>query len=667
MQIHLIGLSRRAKQAIVAVTDVLMSLAATWAAFSLRLDMFDWPQGYQWHVYVLSPLLALPVFVRFGLYRAVFRYTGVAAMVTMGKAVALYAVVFFLLLVWLAMPGVPRSVGLLQPLLFLLLVGGSRIFARFWLTQIVSDGRQANVSRLLIYGGGAAGAQIADVLLRKKQLALIGFVDDDPQLRGKTINGQRVYSTAEMDALVARYAVTDVLLAMPRLTRGRRNEIISTLRKYQVHVRSLPDMADLAQGKVTVSDIRELEIADLLGREPVPPNPALISRNIRGKVVCVTGAGGSIGSELCRQILAVKPAKLLLLDHGEYNLYSTHAELERKLAEMGLDTELIPLLGSVRDFERIRQVCTIWRPHTIYHAAAYKHVPLVEQNPAIGIGNNVFGTLNVARAAMESGVADFVLISTDKAVRPTNIMGATKRLAEMILQALAAAPSAVFGELPRSGVSAPVRTRFSMVRFGNVLGSSGSVVPLFRQQIKDGGPLTVTDSDVTRYFMTIPEAAQLVVQAAAMAEGGDVFVLDMGEPVRIIDLAYRIVELSGLKIRDHEHPDGDIEISVTGLRPGEKLYEELLIGEDPQPTAHPRIMKAHEDFLPWDRLQAELQRLSVALELNDVGTIKNILQKLVAGYEPAPNVVDWVYLASEKTGDKEFGAPVKLEVVKKIS
>jgi FlaA1/EpsC-like NDP-sugar epimerase len=649
MQTFVIMLSRRVKQCIVGAVDVLMSIIATWLAFYLRMDSVDLPRGYQWHAYELAIILSLPILTHFGLYRAVFRYAGMSAMATIVKAIALYGAIFFAILVWLALPGVPRTLGLLQPLLFLCLVAGSRVFARVWLTRATGDRRLERETRLLIYGAGAAGAQIAEIIQRKQELNLIGFLDDDPQLVGKTINAYTVHRLAELAKLIELYAVTDILLAMPAISRPRRNEILATLRQHHVRIRSLPDLTELAQGKATIADIHELDIVDLLGREPVAPNPALISRNIRNKVVMITGAGGSIGSELCRQIIAVKPSKLLLLEHSEFSLYQIHSDLTALAIELNVAVELIPLLGSVRDYERIRDICSVWKPQTVYHAAAYKHVPLVEHNPAEGVRNNVFGTYNVARAAVESGVADFVLISTDKAVRPTNIMGASKRLAEMILQALATSGTPVFQNPPPSVASTPCKTRFAMVRFGNVLGSSGSVVPLFRQQIKDGGPLTVTDLEVTRYFMTIPEAAQLVVQAGAMTEGGDVFVLDMGEPVKIIDLAYRMVELSGLVVKDDNHPHGDIEITVMGLRPGEKLYEELLIGENPQPTAHSRIMKAQEEFLPWDELSIELQLLALAVQDNKVEEIRCILGRLVSGYTAATELVDLIYLKENAT------------------
>jgi len=647
VQAKILNLPRLGKQLVVASLDVFTALIATWLAFSLRLWVWHWPDGSQWIVYVLAPVLVLPVFTPFGLYLAVFRYTGLSALITVGKAVAVYGVLFFSILVWLHLPSIPRSIGVLQPLLFLNLVGASRALARFWLNSVGVSGRPNRqvLGRLLIYGAGSAGAQIAGGLANSHEFKLVGFLDDDVKLQGKTINGQRIYSPSSIASLITRYAVTDVLLALPSISRGRRNEIISSLKNFPVHIRTLPGFTDMARGKVSVSDIHELDIEDLLGRDAVPPSPILIGRNITGKVVMVTGAGGSIGSELCRQILSAKPTKLLLLDHSEYNLYAVHTDLILRQQEVSPQTELVPLLGNVCDYGRLREVCRAWRPSTVYHAAAYKHVPMVEHNPAEGLRNNVFGTLTAARAAMEMEVADFVLISTDKAVRPTNIMGASKRIAEMILQALSDTELVLFEGVVEQGKPFKNNTRFSMVRFGNVLGSSGSVVPLFRQQIRDGGPITLTHPEITRFFMTIPEAAQLVLQAGAMAEGGDVFVLDMGEPVKIYDLARRMIELSGLIVKDTQYPDGDIEIKVTGLRPGEKLYEELLIGNDPQPTLHPRIMKAHEDFIAWSLLSKHLQNLRGAMESNDVNRTRSILTELVNGYRPSQDMMDLVYLA----------------------
>ncbi|WP_310369940.1 nucleoside-diphosphate sugar epimerase/dehydratase [Rhodoferax ferrireducens] len=628
--------SRSTKRLVVVSLDVVLALMAMWLAFTLRLDRLHWPEGIQWVVYALGPVLSVPIFIRFGLYRAIFRYTGMAALTATAKAVGIYTLWFLgtlLWMQWMQWEVIPRSVGILQPLIFLLLVGVSRSIARFWLAGLGNDARHAD-ARLLIYGAGEAGAQTAAALGSTRTYSVLGFVDDDPAKAGRSINGVRVYGPSQIPNLVSQENITDILLAIPSASRERRNEILQTLQTLPVHVRTLPSMSDLASGRVTVQDIRELDIEDLLGREPIPPNPALLARNLTGKTVLVTGAGGSIGSELCRQIVLERPTCLLLLDHNEFGLYSVHAELQTLCSAMGLAVELVPLLGSVASHARVAGICSQYRPATVYHAAAYKHVPLVESNPAEGILNNVFGTLNMARAAMENGVGHFVLVSTDKAVRPTNVMGASKRIAEMILQALAASTVVQFCEKSApSGVSN--NTIFAMVRFGNVLGSSGSVVPLFRQQLAQGGPLTVTHPEVTRYFMTIPEAAQLVLQAGAMAHGGDVFVLEMGQPVKILDLAHRMVALSGMSVRDAHRPDGDIEIAITGLRPGEKLYEELLIGHNPEVTEHARIMKAREEFVVWAALEKRLEELKQASSSNDLELIKTFLQNLVQNYQPA--------------------------------
>ncbi|MGB4360852.1 MAG: nucleoside-diphosphate sugar epimerase/dehydratase [Rhodoferax sp.] len=612
-------MSRTVKQLVVLSLDVVLALLATWIAFSLRLDAPHWPSGAQWWVYALAPVISIPVFVRFGLYRAIFRYTGQAALQATGMAVFIYGCLLMSVLAWQQWPAVPRSLGVLQPLVFLVLIGASRAFARFWLAD-VNRARAHCEGRLLIYGAGTAGVQTAAALRMSHQYALLGFVDDDATKAGRSLNGVPVFSPHEVPQVVAKQGVTDILLALPSATRDRRNAILSSLRPLPVHVRTLPGMSDLASGRVTVQDFRELDLEDLLGRDPVPPDTALLARELAAQVVLVTGAGGSIGGELTRQIVLQRPRQLLLLDHNEFGLYSIHQELQGICAAHQLGVELIPLLGSVANPARLNAIFEAYRPAMVYHAAAYKHVPMVEDNPGEGVLNNVFGTLNTARAAQASGVRRFVLISTDKAVRPTNVMGASKRMAELVLQALA---------MQQSG------TCFTMVRFGNVLGSSGSVVPLFRRQLSEGGPLTVTHAEVTRYFMTIPEAAQLVLQAGAMAVGGDVFVLDMGEPVKIMDLARRMVELSGLRVRDADHPDGDIEIAVTGLRPGEKLYEELLIGDNPEPTAHTRIMKAHEDYLAWDDLLPHLNTLRTGAEQADLARLKTVLQTCVQGYGDA--------------------------------
>ncbi len=626
---RLIALPRRAKQFVVMLLDAGLALFATWLAYSLRLDMLHWPLEQQWWVYGLAVVLSLPVFVRFGLYRAIFRYTGIAAMAATTKAVAVYGAMLFAVLVVMHWPMVPRSLGVLQPLIFLLLVAASRALARFWLLdRAARSARKADRPRLLIYGAGTAGVQTANAVGRG-QFQLMGFVDDDKAKIGRSINGVTVLSPLQVPQVVERLGITDILLALPSASRQRRNDIIASLRALPVHIRTLPGMGDLASGRVTVQDIQELDIEDLLGRDAVPPDPALLAQQLGGRTVLVTGAGGSIGSELCRQILQQGAARLLLLDHSEYNLYAIHQELDSLEKTQQRGVQLVPLLGNVTQAARMRDVFHAFRPDVVYHAAAYKHVPLVEQNVAEGLANNVFGTLVTAQAAMAHGTQRFVLISTDKAVRPTNLMGASKRVAELVLQALA-----------EDADGAVAATTFGMVRFGNVLGSSGSVVPLFRRQLASGGPLTVTHAEVTRYFMTIPEAAQLVLQAGAMARGGEVFVLDMGEPVRILDLARRMVRLSGLAVRDEDHPQGDIEIAITGLRPGEKLYEELLIGDDPQPTTHPRIMMAREGRLAWPALSEALQRLRAALDRNDIDDTKAILRELVSGFQPEAATVD---------------------------
>lgn len=629
--IPLLGLPRAAKRFVALSIDLGLCVMTVWLAYYLRMGEFVALSGTALWAVGASIGIALPIFIVSGLYRAIFRYSGWPALLAVARAVGIYGLLYASVFTAIGVGGVPRTVGIIQPILLLLFVGTSRALARVWLgDQYLSILKHASRLKVLIYGAGTTGRQLAAALADSHEMQVTGFLDDDHRLHGHVLNGQPVYNPADLDNLTTTLNISDVLLAMPSLSRRRRNEILGQIRVAKVAVRTLPSVTDLAQGKVSISDVRELDIEDLLGREPVMPNYILLAMNVRSKVVMVTGAGGSIGSELCRQILSVGPSKLLLIDQSEFALYCIHQELEEKLAGRGI--VLVPLLASVQDNERMHDIMSTWHPDTVYHAAAYKHVPLVEHNPAEGIKNNVLGTFRTAKAAAENGVSDFVLISTDKAVRPTNIMGASKRMAEMTLQAIAATNPG---------------TRFSMVRFGNVLGSSGSVVPKFRQQIRDGGPITLTHPEITRYFMTIPEASQLVIQAGAMAKGGDVFVLDMGQPVKIMDLARRMIELSGLNVKDEQNPDGDIEIETTGLRPGEKLYEELLIGDNPKPTSHSRIMKAHEEFIPWAELEAKLRTLDFALSVNDVGAIRAVIVELVSGYKPNDEIVDWVYLEQE--------------------
>jgi len=636
-----LALPRYAKRIIALAVDAALCVLTVWLAYYLRLGGFVPLTGPAIWVVVASLGLAIPIFIVSGLYRAIFRYSGWPALLAVMRAIVIYGLLFSSIFTAIGVVGVPRTVGLIQPLLLLFAVGGSRALARYWLGGMYqSQLKIAALPKALIYGAGMSGRQLASAMANSLEVRVTGFLDDDDRLHGQSLNGLPIYGPDDLPGLIESRGVTDVLLALPSVQRKRRNEILERMLNYHVAVRTLPSLGDLAQGKVTLSDVRELDIDDLLGREPVAPNHILLGKCVTDKVVLVTGAGGSIGSELCRQLVKLAPATLLLVEQSEFALYELHQELLGRLAASSeKKITLIPLLSSVRDEVRMREIISTWQPHTVYHAAAYKHVPLVEHNPAEGVRNNVFGTLTAARVAAEQGVTDFVLISTDKAVRPTNIMGASKRLAEIVLQALA--------------VESP-RTKFSMVRFGNVLGSSGSVVPKFRQQIRDGGPITLTHADITRYFMTIPEAAQLVIQAGAMAKGGDVFVLDMGQPVKILDLARRMVELSGLTVQDDANPDGDIDIEITGLRPGEKLYEELLIGDNPEATSHPRIMKAHDEFLPWSALKEKLDTLTIALNVNDVDVIKAILEQVVSGYQPDEKIVDWVYLEQQTEVDESI-------------
>ncbi len=597
----------------------------------------------------VSIVVALPVFWMTGMYRGVFRYSGGLAGGVIIRATIIYGLLFAFVITLISLPNVPRSIGLGQPVILFSLVCASRWITRSLLATEKSGRRIARSGKvILIYGAGMAGRQLAEHMASSFNLYLAAFIDDDNTLWGGTIEGKRVYNPKDRSILVEKYGVTEIWLAMPTISVTRRRDIIKMLRTLSVHVRTLPSLSDLSSGKVKPSDIKDLDIHDLLGRPPVEAKTSLIAEHILHKTVIVTGAGGSIGSELCRQISKLKPRRLILLDHSEYALYSIHQELLS--AQGGRDDrltdhdwgsiedkfplELIPILASVTNETLINRLFTKWRPETVLHAAAFKHVPMVERNVCSAIINNVWGTYICAKQAALVGTKCFLLISTDKAVRPTNVMGATKRQAELVIQAIANSQSAV-------GCS------FSAVRFGNVLGSSGSVVPLFREQISSGGPITLTHPDITRYFMTINEATQLVLHAAAMARGGEVFVLDMGEPVKVLELARRMIEFSGLTVKEEQNPTGDVEIKITGLRPGEKLYEELLISGSPEKTTHPKIFKARESHIDLAEIEPRLQHLMKVIAENNLSMTKKILADLVPEYTPSAQLVDWTCKTSQ--------------------
>lgn len=651
---RLIRLPRRSKRVLQVIADVLLLWCALWLAFIVRLGDFKAvdPLGHHAWIFVIVPLISVPIFIRMGMYRAVLRFFGNDALKSIFKAISLSALFLALTIYWYrdAPAPIPRSMVLNFWWLSLTLIGGVRLLMRQYFMgnwysvehpRLLTGDR--GLPRVAIYGAGAAGNQLLAALRLGRSLAPVAFIDDDATIANRVIAGLRVYKPKHTQQMIEETGAQEILLAVPSASRARRREILELLGQYNLHVRSVPGLMDLASGRVKVDEVQEVDIADLLGRDPVPSQKALFERCIRSQVVMVTGAGGSIGSELCRQILSNEPKTLLLFEHSEFNLYNIHSELVSRTKRESLAIQLIPILGSIRNPERLEEVMSSWAVNTVYHAAAYKHVPMVEHNIAEGVLNNVFGTLFTAQAALKAGVAHFVLISTDKAVRPTNVMGSTKRLAEMVLQALSREQAPVlFG---KGAVLKEVnKTRFTMVRFGNVLGSSGSVIPLFHEQIRRGGPVTVTHPNITRYFMTIPEASQLVIQAGSMGEGGDVFVLDMGEPVKIAELAEKMIHLSGLSVRSAENPQGDIAIEFTGLRPGEKLYEELLIGDNVSPTEHPMIMRANEEMLSWEEYRKVLLALEDAVGREDYERVRALLRETVSGYRPDGEIVDWLYL-----------------------
>jgi FlaA1/EpsC-like NDP-sugar epimerase len=615
---------RSTKRALVMLVDAGLCAATCFLSVVLRLGFLptrDTPFALMIGV---SIAMAVPIFHASGLYREIFSRSGLRAIIAIGRACLIYVLPFATVFTFIGVWGIPRTVSLIQPILLFVAIAGSRVFARYWLID-AAGARRRPKRRVLIYGAGSAGRQLAGVIAQSSDMEVVGYFDDNPALVGALLDGARIHSPAALARVAKARLADEILLAVPSASHEQRKAIIAAARRAHVRIRTLPGLMDIASGRVEVTHIRDVEVADLLGRESVEPDQDLMRSHIQDRVVMVTGAGGSIGGELCRRLLALGPAQLLLVDISEFGLY----DIDRRLRPAGRNgpVEIVPLLGSVCDEFRMDEIVDTWRPDIIYHAAAYKHVPLVEHNPVEGVRTNLVGTFVLASVAARHRVPDFVLISTDKAVRPTNIMGASKRAAELALRALDQVSPA---------------SRFSMVRFGNVLGSSGSVVPLFTEQIRAGGPLTITDRRVTRYFMTAREAAELVLQAGAMAKGGEVFVLDMGRPVSIVELARHMIELAGLSVR--EAGAGDIEIIEVGLRPGEKVFEELLIGDNPSITPHPRILKADEAFLPLEQLLPRLDRIRGLLELGDREGLLDALHDLVPEFRRAERIVDWVHV-----------------------
>lgn len=624
---------RPVKRLISVSSDLLFLVIAFWTAMFVRLDNINiFTEPTSWFlVCALAPVFIITN-IKLGLYRAIIRYMSSKALMTIAVATLISTVVLILLSYALALP-LPRTVPIIFASLLVLLLAGSRFVMRVLISNTVKPSREA----VIIYGAGSSGRQLSQSLIIGNEYKSVAFIDDDVSMQKSTVQGICVHHRSEIEHLISQFNVKRILLAMPRENKNRISKILNRLESLPVEILSIPSSADLVSGKAKIDELQEVSIDDLLGRNSVKPNKSLLEANIINKVVMITGAGGSIGSELCRQIINQRPKKIVLMELSEFALYSINGELQKLADKLDYHLSIVPLLGSVQHKNRLLTVMRTFGVQTIYHAAAYKHVPVVEHNVIEGVRNNIFGTLFVAEAAIEAQVETFVLISTDKAVRPTNVMGTTKRMAELVLQALADKTS-----------KANSQTRFCMVRFGNVLGSSGSVVPLFREQIKGGGPVTVTHPDIIRYFMTIPEASQLVIQAGAMGKGGDVFVLDMGDPVKIADLAAKMIRLTGLTVLDTLNPHGDIAIEYTGLRPGEKLYEELLIGDDITHTEHRRIMSAHENWLPWPELEKILIKLDEACHLFDHEGIRRLLLQAPTGFVPKDGICDLVWNAKEK-------------------
>ena len=637
----ILSLHRYTKRTIAIVTDVGLCILSTWLAFTLRLEELILFKDFNFYSALLSVVIAIPIFWFFGLYRTIFRYTNISIILKILASTFVYGLSYFLIIgvygissntVYYAI--VPRSIGIIQPMLLFFAIIISRLLVKYLLNYNYNLKKFVTKKNVLIYGAGEAGSQLCISLENNPEFKVIGFLDDNRKLKGRVLLGQTIYHTSNLEKLLRIRNVSLVFLALPTITRSNRNQIIEKLNKHKLIVKTLPSISEIVDGRITVSDIKDLRVDDLLSREQVKPDIDLLNKNINLKTVLVTGAGGSIGSQLCRQIVKLKPNRLILLELNEFALYKIHEELKA----FHKSFEIIPLLANTQDQIKIESIFETFKVDTIYHAAAYKHVHLVEENICEGIKNNVFGTLAVAKASINKKVSNLVLISSDKAVRPTNIMGASKRLAELCMQGI-------------YNSNDDIKTNFSIVRFGNVLESSGSVIPKFKKQIKDGGVVTLTHEDVTRYFMTTNEAAQLVIQAGAMGKSCEVFILDMGESVKIKNLIHKMINLSGFTVKNNENPEGDIEIKIIGLRPGEKLYEELLIGNNPKKTNHPKILMAKDPFIPLVNLENYLNNLKKFLNKNNIKEVKNIIEELIKSYRPESKIVDHLYV--ERSASKK--------------
>tara|TARA_A100001011_G_scaffold96043_1_gene101048 strand:+ start:1938 stop:3923 length:1986 start_codon:yes stop_codon:yes gene_type:complete len=635
---NVLSLHRYSKRSIAIITDLGLCIFCTWIAFFLRLEEFILLKNFNFYPAAISVIIAIPIFWLFGLYRTIFRYTGLSIVFNILASTLVYGLLYFLVIGVYGVQGVPRSIGVLQPMLLFIFIISSRLGVKYLLVNNLNlKYKNLNKKNLLIYGAGEAGRQLLTALENSPKFNVLGFIDDNNELHRQVLLGQKIYSPSSLKNLVGSKDISLVFLALPTISRNKRNKIIDKLNKYKLTVKTLPSISEIVDGKITISDIKDLNIDDLLNRDQVEPDPELLNKNIKSKVVLVTGAGGSIGSELCRQIAKLKPSKLLLIELNEFSLYKINDELKKSNQNL----KIIPLLVNTQDQVKLEIIFQTFNVDTVYHAAAYKHVPLVEENICEGVKNNVLSTVAITNASLNKKISNFVFVSSDKAVRPTNIMGASKRIAEICVKS-------IYQKNEDNDVN------FSIVRFGNVLESSGSVIPKFKRQIKDGGPVTLTHKDVTRYFMTITEAAELVIQAGALGKNSEVFVLDMGKSIKIIDLISKMINLSGFTIKDDNNPDGDIEIKVTGLRPGEKLYEELLIGDNPQKTDHPKIQKINDPSISYEQLELNLKNLKNLLADNKAADVKNLLNNLLDLYKSNTEIVDHIHVEQSLSHKYKF-------------